>query len=74
MPLRIVSRILDMGQDALVSIQQIDEFVDECINFLTREQQDSDVNFCDDIFALEQARQDALVSKFSITIQPFTLA
>lgn len=70
MPLRIVTRILDMGQDALVSIKQIDDFVDECISFLTREQRDSNINFASDIFELEQARQDALVSKYSLTVQP----
>lgn len=71
MPLRIVSRIKDMGQDTYVTIQQIDEFVDECISFLTREQLTSEgANFASDIFELEQARQDALVSKYSLTIQP----
>ena len=69
MPTRIVTRILDMGQDALVTINQIDEFVDECINFLTRDQSSGN-NFASDIFELEQARQDALVSKYSLTIQP----
>ena len=60
-----------MGQDAYVTIQQIDEFVDECISFLTREQLASEgINFASDIFDLEQARQDALVSKYSLTIQP----
>ena len=71
MPLKIVSRIKDMGQDAFVTIQQIDDFVDDCINFLTREQVNCHgVNFASDIFALEQARQDALVSKYSLTVQP----
>ncbi len=70
MSTKIVSRIKDMGQDALVSINQIDEFVDDCINFLTREQiTTKGCNFCNDIFELEQARQDALVSKYSLTIQ-----
>jgi hypothetical protein len=71
MPLKIVTRIKDMGQDAYVSIQQIDEFVDECISFLTREQLVTEgISFASDIFDLEQARQDALVSKYSLTIQP----
>ena len=72
MSIRIVSRIKDMGQDFQVSIEQIDEFVDACINFLIREQADCQgTNFSSDIFDIEQARQDALVSKFSLTIQPY---
>lgn len=67
----IVSLIRDMGQDESVSINQIDDFVDECIKFLEQQQATTkNANYSHDIFELESARQDALVSKFSLTIQP----
>ncbi len=67
----ITTLIRDMGQDETVSVKQIDDFVNECINFLERQQANTqDANYMNDIFELESARQDALVSKYSLTIQP----
>lgn len=66
-----IRRIRDMGQDFAVTLQEIDEFVDECIAFLRREQMTSpDLNFSEDIFELESARQDAILSKYCLTVQP----
>jgi hypothetical protein len=60
-----------MGQDETVTIKMIDDFVDECIAFLERQQVETqNSNYANDIFELESARQDALVSKFSLTVQP----
>ncbi len=68
----IVSLIRDMGQDETVTIRQIDDFVDECINFLEQQQATTkNANYSNDIFELESARQNALVSKFSLTVQPW---
>jgi hypothetical protein len=67
----IARRIRDMGQDSAVSIHDIDEFVDDCIAFLRREQDTSpELNFSEEIFELESARQDAILSKYCLTIQP----
>lgn len=67
----ITTLIRDMGQDSSVTIKQIDDFVDECIEFLKKQQEETlDANYMNDIFELESARQDALVSKFSLTVQP----
>lgn len=67
----ITTLIRDMGQDETVSVKQIDDFVDECIAFLERQQAETkDANYANDIFELESARQDAMVSKFSLTVQP----
>jgi hypothetical protein len=71
MQTKIVDRIKDMGYDPNATIEDIDQFVDECIAFLTREQEDSpDFCFKSDIFELENARQQALMIKFSLTVQP----
>lgn len=67
----ITTLIRDMGQDETVTIKMIDDFVDECIAFLERQQVETqNSNYANDIFELESARQDALVSKFSLTVQP----
>jgi hypothetical protein len=68
----IVNLIRDMGQDDTVTIRQIDDFVDECIHFLEQQQATTkNANYSNDIFELESARQNALVSKFSLTVQPW---
>ena len=71
MTYRTVRQIRDMGQDPMASISEIDTFVDECIAFLRREQAASpELNFAEDIFELESARQDAILSKYCLTVQP----
>jgi len=60
-----------MGYDLDISIEEIDEFVDECIGFLRRTQKaDPEMNFEDEIFDLEDARQKALLNKYCLTVQP----
>lgn len=67
---KIVTMIQDMGRDLTVSIPQIDSFVDDCIYFLKQQQLITvGANYSNDIFEVESARQDALVSKFSMTVQ-----
>lgn len=66
---KIVDRILDMGYDPTVTVEEIDQFVDECIDFLIREAT-PEQNFKSDIYDLESARQKALVVKFSTSNQP----
>lgn len=61
----ILNRIEEMGNDPAVTVAQLDEFVDECLAFLRREQ----VITPDDVFQIEAARQDALINKFSRTVQ-----
>ena len=65
----IIRQIRDMGQDFDVAIEDIDSFVNDCIAFLRREQT-PELNFADDIFELESARQDAILSKYCLTVQP----
>lgn len=66
----IISRIEELGRDATVSIAQLDEFVDSCIAFLKREQDVTPgLDLSNDIFELEAARQEALIVKYSRTVQ-----
>jgi hypothetical protein len=68
---KTTNKIRDMGYDLDVSIDEIDEFVDECIGFLRRTQKaDPEMNFEDEIFDLEDARQKALLNKYCLTVQP----
>ena len=71
MAITLTTKIKDMGQDASVTIEQIDEFVDECIKFLN-EQSEGGEYYAHDIFDLEHARQEAFVSKYSLTCQKRT--
>jgi hypothetical protein len=67
----IIQRIRDMGYDRSISVKEIDEFVDECIAFLKREQDMSpEIDLSDDMFSLEDARQKALLNKYCLTVQP----
>lgn len=67
----IIQRIREMGYDRSVSVKELDEFVDDCIAFLKGEQRMSpEMDFSDDIFNLEDARQKALLNKFCLTVQP----
>lgn len=67
----IVNRIRDMGQDFTCSIDDIDEFVNACIGFLRNQiKENPELHLVNDIFELESARQDAILSKFCLTIQP----
>lgn len=65
---RILYRIAEMGADPKVSVAEIDEYVDACINFLKSEFPDTDLS--DDIFEIEATRQEALITKYSRTGQP----
>jgi len=68
---KTTNKIRDMGYDLDISIEEIDEFVDECIGFLRRTQKaDPEMNFEDEIFDLEDARQKALLNKYCLTVQP----
>jgi len=68
---KTTSKIRDMGYDLDITIEEIDEFVDECIGFLRRTQKaDPEMNFEDEIFDLEDARQKALLNKYCLTVQP----
>jgi len=63
---RIIPRIIEMGANPDVSIEELDQFVDECISFLIREQENTPgLDLMNDIFDIEGARQDALVTKYS---------
>jgi hypothetical protein len=60
-----------MGRDPNISLQSLDEFVDSCIAFLKREQEVTPgLDLSNDIFDIEAVRQEALVNKYSRTIQP----
>jgi hypothetical protein len=68
---KTINKIRDMGYDKDVSIEELDEFVDECIAFLRRTQEaDPEMDFDEEIFNLEDARQKALLNKFCLTVQP----
>jgi hypothetical protein len=65
---KILDRIRDMAYDQSVTFEDIDQFVDECIEFLMREAT-PELNFKSDIYELENARQNAILIKLSITPQ-----
>jgi hypothetical protein len=68
---KTTNKIRDMGYELDITIEEIDEFVDECIAFLRRTQEaDPEMNFEDEIFDLEDARQKALLNKYCLTVQP----
>jgi hypothetical protein len=68
---KTISKIRDMGYDKHVSIKELDEFVDERIAFLRRTQDDDpEMDFDEEIFNLEDARQKALLNKYCLTVQP----
>jgi hypothetical protein len=68
---KTISKIRDMGYDLSVSIEEIDDFVDACISFLRRTQEaDPEMDFDEEIFNLEDARQKALLNKYCLTVQP----
>ena len=67
----LTTKIKDMGRDSAVTIEQIDNFVDDCIKFL-HEQSDESNSYDHDIFDLEHARQEALILKYSLTCQKRT--
>lgn len=58
----ILDRIENMGK-AKVSMQEIDLLVDDCISFLKKQQdEDPQLDLSNDLFDLEEARQQAMVS------------
>lgn len=60
----IVSTINKMGLNPIITANEIDSFVDECIAFLNQVQSTSSgLDLRDDIFTLEEARQLAVSRK-----------
>jgi hypothetical protein len=67
----IFEQIRNMGYDLLVSVEELDRFVDQQIAFLRRMQaEDDELDLRDEIFDLEDARQKALLNKYCLTVQP----
>lgn len=57
----IINLIAQMGTDPQVSMDDIDQFVNECMDFLLQNQEDEDFSL--EIYALEEARQMAIKCK-----------
>jgi hypothetical protein len=57
----ILKLIEDMGKDARITIQDIEAFVDECVVFLKKHQEDHELDT--EIFELERVRHLAIRRK-----------